>query len=194
MSLVALYHDSDVLVAFLLVIDLGIFFILITFVIHLSKFLVNKNYTDITFRNLFYINILFFFLFLVLYVLNFSNDYNFNKMIENIWFFYISYYNYYDFSTAVLNSDMQLYKEIYFHLNNFEFFIVSIGIYFGIITSLVIFNLINKSILKNNLTLVNNIKKYNRANSTYFSKYQDIIKQIYLPATTRIWSKHKKWF
>jgi len=191
LSLYSFYNDSDVFVGFLLVIDLGVFFIMFAFILHLTKFLVNKNSYNLEYKNLYYMVFLVLVLALFLYVMNFSNDFNYNKTIENVWFFYVSHYNYYNISHAFFNSEMQLLKEAYFNFNNFEFFLISIGIYFGVVTTYLLFNFLNKLYIKNNaLHLMKGL--HNKADSTYFFRYQDMIQQSNTRPNTRVWFRDKK--
>jgi hypothetical protein len=84
---------------------------------------------------------------------------------------------------------MQLLKEAYFHTSNLEFFIISIFVYVGLISALMIFALTKKIILKKNLKLMKSLKNYNKNNSSYYFKHQDMINQIILPSNSRVWVK-----
>jgi len=182
-SLYSLYNDSDIFVSFLIIIDLGVFFIMFAFMLHLTKFLVNKNTYNFEFRNLFHSStILFFFLF-YLYFTNFSTDFNFNKKIETSWFFFVSNYNYYEINNTFFLSEMHILKEIYFSFNSFEFLLISFGIYFAVMTSYFLFLYLNKISIKNK-TIFYYLMKNNKQNSTYFFRHQDYSKQsLTLPST-----------
>lgn len=187
-SLYAFYNDADVFVSFLLIIDLGVFFIMFAFMLHLTKFLINKSTYNFEFRNLFHSsNILIVFIF-YLYFSNFSTDFNFNKKIENTWFFFISNYNYCEINNSFFLSEMHILKEIYFSFNSFEFLLISFGVYFAVMTSYFLFLYLNKIAVKNK-TLFYSLIKNNKQNSTYFFRHQDYNKQILTLPSTRTWSK-----
>lgn len=191
MSLIALYLDSDVVISFVMVIDLGVFFIMFAFILHLTKFLTTKMLYKFSYKNLLYSSFIALFMFIYVYAINFNTNIDFNKTIEYSWFFFISYYNYYNISQTIFNSDMQLLKEIYFHINSCEFFIISILVYLGLVTSSVVFNMMKSLFIKNNLKLLNNLNKYSRANSSHYFKHQNFIKQSMAKANSKIWNKRK---
>ncbi len=94
-SIMALYNDVDILISFLIIIDLGVFLVLFAFLLHLNKFLTFKNIYDYSFKNLFIVSIIIIFITFFYIFINFTNIYNFNKIIEYTWFFFISYIDYY---------------------------------------------------------------------------------------------------
>lgn len=187
LSAYSFMFDLDVYAGFLIIIDLGVFFIMFTFIISLSKFLVNKLNLNLnlTFG---YTSVI---IFLVVFLFNFylyNVDFNYTKNIENIWFFYLNYYNYYEINSTLLISEMGVLKEIYFNNNYFEFFLISIVVYFAIFSSFFLFNFLSKFSI-NNILNFNNFMKNNKNNSSYFFRYQNFIKQSYASSNTKLWIK-----
>jgi len=193
-SLLTLYLDIDILISFLIIIDLGVFLILFAFLLHLSKFLTFKNIYDLSFKNIFIFCTTLTFLLIYNYCVNFYTSYNFNKIIEFTWFFFISYMDFYYIWNTVINSDMHLLKEIYFHTNSIEFIIISIFLTIGILVLYFLLNFIIIYILKCNLFNNINLKKLNKNTSITFFKIQNYTKQINTSASSRVWTKIKHDF
>jgi len=187
LSLYSLYFDLDVFIGFLLVIDLGIFFVMFTFVISLSRFLNTKNPYNSNYRYNFY-NLIIFISVFTFNTFFYYNDSSFNKFIENTWFFYVSYYNFYDINNSYIVSEMQALKEIYFNFNNFEFFVISILIYFAVFISFFLLNFLNKISYGSTLNFTNFFKN-NKSNSSYFFRYQNFSKQSNTKPSTKVWFK-----
>lgn len=190
-SIMALYNDVDILISFLIIIDLGVFLVLFAFLLHLNKFLTFKNIYDYSFKNLFILSIIIVFITFFYIFINFTNIYNFNKIIEYTWFFFISYIDYYYLYNTVIYSDMHLLKEIYFHINSFEFVCISIFLIIGIMVLYFLLNYLTLFILKFNILINKNLKILNKNNSVTFFKFQNYNKQINTSASSRVWSKIK---
>lgn len=190
-SLLTLYLDVDILISFLIIIDLGVFLVLFAFLLHLNKFLTFKNIYDLSFKNIFICSLVFFFFLIYNYCINFYIIYNFNKIIEFTWFFFISYLDFYYIFNTIINSDMHLLKEMYFHTNSLEFIIISIFLTIGILILYFLLNFIIIYILKFNINNNINLKKLNKNTSVTFFKIQNYTKQINTSASSRVWSKIK---
>lgn len=184
--------DADIIVSFLIIIDLGVFLVMFSFMLHVTKFLQLKNYHDLSLSNLNKTISLITLLITYYYLVFFENSSNSVKDVENSWFFYISYYDYYKINNVFINSDLQLLKELYFYINNYEFFVISICIYIGLITAYSIFNFSYKFITNLNVGLITGLKSFNIAEASYFFRYQNIIKQSTTTPSSRVWLK-KKW-
>lgn len=186
-SFILFIEDSDILTSFLLIIDLNVFFILLSVSINFIKFLYNNYNINISFKYFYkYLLLLIFFIFYIVFF-NYNIDYNFNKIIEISWLFYINLYNFYSIKYSILNSDLHILREVYFNFNNLEFFIITIFIYFSIITVYgVVFFLIKTLNYYKNFELYINFNFY-KNKSTYFYKFQDSIKQINTKSNLKIW-------
>ena len=193
-SLFAFAQGTDIITSFLIIIDLGVFLILFSFLLHTTKFLQTKNIFSISYLNFNKFFIILSSLILCFYFYFFESTYISSKIIEKSWTFFISYYDYYNIYYLQFNNDLQLLKEIYFHISNYEFFLISFAIYVGLISAYTIFKLSNKWLLNLNSELIENLSKFNVSNSSYFFKYQNIINQSKTKANSKIWYKKKKWF
>jgi len=183
--------DGDIFVGFLWVIDLGVGLIFFMFILHYSTFLHQKSNLDKTSRE-------FSFSFLALLSAAFTFfliaspvDNTSTSVLTKIWFFSISWYDYYDFFYSSTVTDLNLLHEIYFTNNSFEFFLINFFLLYGIVASILmsflikrIFNLLNFSQLKDQNFL-------QQARATYFIRNQDYLKQQATSAGTRVWLKKK---
>ena len=183
--------DGDIFVGFLWVIDLGVGLIFFMFILHYSTFLHQKSNLDKTSRE-------FSFSFLALlsaaftfFLISSPVDNTSTSVLTKVWFFSISWYDYYDFFYSSTVTDLNLLHEIYFTNNSFEFFLINFFLLYGIVASILmsflikrIFNLLNFSQLRDQNFL-------QQARATYFIRNQDYLKQQATSAGTRVWFKKK---
>ena len=183
--------DGDIFVGFLWVIDLGVGLIFFMFILHYSTFLHQKSNLDKTSRE-------FSFSFLALlsaaftfFLISSPVDNTPTSVLTKVWFFSISWYDYYDFFYSSTVTDLNLLHEIYFTNNSFEFFLINFFLLYGIVASILmsflikrIFNLLNFSQLRDQNFL-------QQARATYFIRNQDYLKQQATSAGTRVWFKKK---
>lgn len=187
-----LLDDADIFVGFLWVIDLGVGLIFFIFILHYSTFLHQKPNLDKTSQTLSFTIISFFTLSSFLFLLSLPSVNESLGTFTKIWFFTVSWYDYYEFFFSSTVTDLNLLHEIYFTSNSFEFFLINFFLLYGIIASILasflvkrIFNLLNFSHLQ-----LSNF--FNRTNSTYFVRTQDYLKQQNTSAGVRVWLKKKK--
>lgn len=189
LSLLAIIMNSDILISFLIIIDLGVFFILISFCIHFLKF-VNYKYIYINSLKNSIISIFVIFLIFLNYIL--LNAVNLNINFNFSWFFFLNYLNYYYTSNLIFYTDMQLFKEIYFNFNSLEFLLISILLILAIICVYIIMCLLTRENLKSEFSLYNiNNLKFQKNNSIYFFKIQSYYNQYGVPASSRVFLKTK---
>lgn len=185
-SFLLFLNDSDLLICFLIIIDLGVFFILITYTINISRY-INLKYLFINLIKNTLICILFFiFLFFIFYFFILMDV---NLDLRDSWFFFINFIDYYINSIKIFYSEMHLYKEIYFSINCLEFIIISILLFI----SLIVIYLLNLYLMLLKINLLNFYKiesiSFNKLNSIYFFKIQNFFKQYNIPAISRVFSK-----
>lgn len=187
-----LLDDADIFVGFLWVIDLGVGLIFFIFILHYSTFLHQKPNLDKTSQTFSFTIISFFSLSSFLFLLSLPSVNESLGTFAKIWFFTVSWYDYYEFFFSSTVTDLNLLHEIYFTSNSFEFFLINFFLLYGIVASILasflvkrIFNLLNFSHLQ-----LSNF--FNRTNSTYFVRTQDYLKQQNTSAGVRVWLKKKK--
>ena len=187
-----LLDDADIFVGFLWVIDLGVGLIFFIFILHYSTFLHQKPNLDKTSQTFSFTIISFFTLSSFLFLLSLPSVNESLGTFTKIWFFTVSWYDYYEFFFSSTVTDLNLLHEIYFTSNSFEFFLINFFLLYGIIASILasflvkrIFNLLNFSHLQ-----LSNF--FSRTNATYFVRTQDYLKQQNTSAGVRVWLKKKK--
>ena len=115
LGLFLLTDDLDILVGFLWVIDLGVGLVFFIFILHFSTFSHQKPTLDKSAR----VFVLSTFLITSLFVLVFiflepaSNQHL--GCIKGTWFFYLSWFDFYDFYYAYTVTDLNLLREVYFY-------------------------------------------------------------------------------
>lgn len=180
------FLEFDVYINFLMVIDLGLFFIILAFVINFTN-LYNYNFTQaINFKNtllLVSLSLIIYFVYIV------STDYNCSTSPLNNNLISISLTNWYDLYNTVYMSDLQLWSDIYYILNFFEFVVANLIIYVGITVIVLIIKITdNIHMLKNNLNFKTYFKN-NELNYDIFMKYQNTQKQVNKTGLVRVWTK-----
>lgn len=172
-----------------MVIDLGLFFIILAFVINFAN-LYNYNFTNtINFKNT---SLLILLSLMVYFIYTAFTNHNCNSSSLNNNFTPVNLINWYDLYNTIYMSDLQLWSDIYYILNFFEFIIANLIIYVGITIIVLIIKITdNVHLLKNNL----NFKTYlqnNELNYDIFMKYQNTQKQVNKTGLVRVWTKKLK--
>ena len=187
-----LLEDGDIFIGFLWVIDLGVGLVFFIFILHYSSFLNQKSLLNKSGRELtFYCGGSFFLLFFFYFFLQ-PIDSGFEKGLSKSWFFFISWYDYYDFFFTNTITDLNLLRELYFFNNGWEFFIINFVLFYGILTSILLTFFLKRCFNIMNLEQFNSLKLSNRSDISFFIRSQDFSKQHYAPSATRVWTKKKK--
>ena len=172
-----LLDDGDIFIGFLWVIDLGVGLIFFIFILHYSTFLHQKAILNKSSREFSFIIFAMFFIYTFLYFFVNPIDVDYAKGFTKTWFFFLSWYDYYDFFYSVIVTDLNLLREIYFYNNSFEFFLINFMLFYGIVSSILLCFLIKRVFSFLNYSQLVNYKLINYTNSTYFIRNQNFIKQ-----------------
>lgn len=181
MSMYAWLNNLDVLINFLIIIDLGVFFTLLAFSFNLI-FIFESNFctkTNTKITPVFLISVFF-------SLLVFKNE-----TIE-ITPLFLDYVNWYLIFNTEFLSDMQLLSEIYFSYNFFEFILMNLILYLGLLVALFIIQLrlrFSQTIATTNL----NSKIQLRWDNLNYLKSQNIQSQIKQSSVVRVWSSNLKY-
>ena len=186
-----LLDDGDIFIGFLWVIDLGVGLIFFIFILHYSTFLHQKAILNKSSREFSFIIFAMFFIYTFLYFFVNPIDVDYAKGFTKTWFFFLSWYDYYDFFYSVIVTDLNLLREIYFYNNSFEFFLINFMLFYGIVSSILLCFLIKRVFSFLNYSQLVNYKLINYTNSTYFIRNQNFIKQQATSTGTRVWLKTK---
>jgi hypothetical protein len=186
-----LLDDGDIFIGFLWVIDLGVGLVFFIFILHYSTFLHQKANVDKSTRELTFVIFALFFLFSFLYFFTNPIDVDYTKGFNKTWFFFISWYDYYDFFLSSIVTDLNLLREIYFYNNSFEFFLINFMLFYGIVSAILLCFLIKRVFTFLNYSQMMNYNLLNHSNSTFFIRNQNFIKQQSTSTGTRVWIKTK---
>lgn len=183
--------DGDIFIGFLWVIDLGVGLVFFIFILHYSTFLhqkvnIEKSGRELSFAVFGIIFISSYFLFLTQ-----PFDVNFSKGFSKTWFFFISWYDYYDFFFSQTVTDLNLLREIYFVNNSFEFFIINFVLFYGILASILLSFFIKRVFSLMNSHQLLSTPFLSKTNSTFFIRSQDFIQQQSTTSGARVWKKSK---
>ena len=183
--------DGDIFIGFLWVIDLGVGLVFFIFILHYSSFLHQKAILNKSAREFMFIITAVLFLCIFMYFFTTPVDNTYTRGFNKTWFFYLSWYDYYDFFYAQTITDLNLLRELYFYNNSFEFFLINFMLLYGIITSILICFLIKRVFAFLNYSQLMNYKLLSLANTSFFIRNQNFIKQQATSTGTRVWMKRK---
>ena len=183
--------DGDIFVGFLWVIDLGVGLIFFIFILHYSTFLHQKPNVDQTSQSFSFFTVFTFSLISFLLFFSLPSVNNSISISSKTWFFNVSWYDYYDFFFSHIVTELNVLHEIYFTNNSFEFFLINFFLLYGIIASILASFLIKRifSLLNYHQLMFENF--FSKANSTYFVRTQDYLKQQNTSTGSRVWLKKK---
>ena len=186
-----LLDDSDIFVGFLWVIDLGVGLIFFMFILHYSTFLhqksnINKTSREFSFTAISLVTAASTFFFIASPV-----ELTSMPALSKIWFFSVSWYDYFDFFFAATVTDLNLLHEIYFTNNSFEFFLINFFLLYGVIASILLSFLVKRIFNFMNVAQFQNTSFIHKAHATFFIRNQDYLKQQSMSAGTRVWIKKK---
>lgn len=190
-GLLLLLDDGDIFVGFLWVIDLGVGLIFFIFILHFSNFLHQKTIFDVSGRFLFFLSFIALFMFFFFLLVANPSDVNFNFQLKQVWFFFISWYNYYGFFNSYTVTDLNLLREIYFYNNSLGFFVVNFMLFYGVFGAVNLCFLIKKVFIFLNFGQLKNFKLLQEPSSHFFARTQDFLKQGNVSAGARVWLKKK---
>lgn len=183
--------DGDIFIGFLWVIDLGVGLVFFIFILHYSTFLHQKATINKSAREFFFLFMASLFLIIFFWFFNNSYDVQFVKGFGKTWFFFISWYDYYDFFYLYNITDLNLLRELYFYNNSFEFFLINYMLLYGIIASIILSFLIKRVFIFLNFAQLVNMNFLSLVNTSYFIRNQNFIKQQSTSTGTRVWLKKK---
>ena len=191
LGILLLLDDGDIFIGFLWVIDLGVGLVFFIFILHYSTFLYQKTSLEKSSREASLL--LFFLLFIMSFMFFFVSpvDSSFVNGLDKTWFFFISWYDYYDFFFSCTVTDLNLLREIFFYTDSFEFYIINFMLLFGIISSILLCFLIKRIFSFLNLSQLLNLDFLSKINASYFIRNQNFLKQQATSTGTRVWLKKK---
>jgi len=187
-----LLNDADIYIGFLWVIDLGVGLVFFIFILHFTSFLHQKSNFNLTFRYFIIMYLFFIFSLIFFYYFGFTIDKYFYTDLKKIWFFKITYIDYYIIFFSNEITDLNTLRDTYFLLNTFEFFLVNFSLLFGLFASIFLCFIIHRIFNFLNYSQIININILNTVDSGYFIRVQDVSTQQNMRSSIKVWNKIKK--
>ena len=158
---------------------------------HFTPFLFQKTQVKLYYR--FFIFFIFFItLLLVYFYFNpiVIDNYQ-SKFLLKIWFFKVTYLDFYTLLFLNEITELQTLKDSYFLLNNYEFFIINFSLFFGLMTSILLIFFLHRVFNYLNFAEISYLGALKSLNNNFFIRNQNYIKQQNLFMGTRVWRKGK---
>jgi hypothetical protein len=187
----AFLNDSDIYVGFLWVIDLGVGLVFFIFILHFTSFLFQKSQFNLTVKHFLFTLLLLIFTLVFYYYYASVSDLTFYGDLSKVWFFKLTYLDYYLILFSNEVTDLNTLRDTYFLLNSFEFFIVNFSLFFGLVASILMCFMIHRIFNFLNFSQIININSLSSIDSSFFIRNQNFITQQNTFGAVRVWSKSK---
>lgn len=186
-----LLDDGDIFIGFLWVIDLGVGLVFFIFILHYSTFTYQKPTLDKSSREFTLLITLTSSISLMFFMVSSPTDWYFNSGFNKTWFMLVSWYDYYNFFYSRTVTDLNLLREVYFFNNSFEFFLINLLLFYGIISSILMCFLIKRIFSFLNFSQILNYNLLNQTSALFFIRSQNFLKQQSTSGVSRVWLKKK---
>lgn len=187
-GIILLLNDVDIFVGFLWLVDFGVGIVFLIFLSFFFAFTIQKIDFLVKSRYFIYSIICFIFVIIISTLFTLTIDVNFFLYIT-IWFYFISYYDYYNFFFFIIATDLFFLHEIYFLINSWEFVLINLFLFIGILCSICLIFLIRYMFYLIFPQLIYNFNLLSYTHSELFFRSQDIILQKFIFTSTHVWSK-----
>ena len=188
-GLYSLLNDADIYIGFLWVIDLGVGLVFFVFMLHLTSFLHQKTYIDISNKLSSFLPAITLLGLAYFYFFSYNVDFSSNNNLDSTWMFYVTYIDYYSIYNTHEVTELNLLRDSYFLLNTFEFFAVNFSLFFGLIAAILLYFIIQRIFNFLNFSHITDAQTLSSVESSFFIKSHNYISQQNMPQVTRIWNK-----
>ena len=188
-GLYSMLNDADIYIGFLWVIDLGVGLVFFIFMLHFTSFLHQKTYFNISNRLLTLSSYLILTTYIYFYFFSYNADSNFNNDLMKSWTFHVTHIDYYSLLNSFEITELNLLRDSYFVLNTFEFFIINFSLFFGLISAILLYFLIQRVFNILNFSQITDANTLSNIESSFFIRHQNYINQQNMPQSVRIWKK-----
>jgi hypothetical protein len=186
-----LLDDCDIFVGFLWVLDLGVGLVFLVFIFYFSDFLFFKVLFNVFSR--FFISFFFISFFFISFFFFLNQPVESNFYLNSLWFFFISYYDYYLFFNFYGLIDLNLVRELYYNVDSFEFFLINFFVLYNIFNSIVTLFLNKRISVLINTPYFLNLNFLSKVESFFFLRYQNVFKQKNTSPGSQVWFKNKSY-
>ena len=182
-------NDSDIYIGFLWVIDLGVGLVFFIFILHFTSFLHQKTYFNVSNKILtisayLLLTVIFYF-----YFFSYSVDSFYNGDLAKTWNFHVTHIDYYSLLHSCEVTELNLLRDSYFMLNTFEFFIINFSLFFGLISAILLYFLIQRIFNILNFSQIMDANTLSNIESSFFIRHQNYTNQQNMPQSVRLWKK-----
>ena len=188
-GLYSMLNDADIYIGFLWVIDLGVGLVFFIFMLHFTSFLHQKTYFNISNKLLTLSSYLILTAYTYFYFFSYNTDSNFNNDLMKSWTFHVTHIDYYSLLNSFEITELNLLRDSYFVLNTFEFFIINFSLFFGLISAILLYFLIQRVFNILNFSQITDANTLSNIESSFFIRHQNYINQQNMPQSVRIWKK-----
>ena len=188
-GLYSMLNDADIYIGFLWVIDLGVGLVFFIFMLHFTSFLHQKTYFNISNKLLTLSTYIVLSSIAYFYFFSYTVDTSFNGDLLKSWFFHVTYIDYYSILHSCEVTELNLLRDSYFVLNTFEFFIINFSLFFGLISAILLYFIIQRIFNILNFSQIMDANTLSNIESSFFIRHQNYINQQNMPQSVRIWKK-----
>ena len=188
-GLYSMLNDSDIYIGFLWVIDLGVGLVFFIFMLHFTAFLHQKTYFNISNKLLVVTTYLISSSLMYFYFFSYNLDPNFNSDLSKSWHFHVTHIDYYSILHSCEVTELNLLRDSYFVLNTFEFFVINFSLFFGLISAILLYFLIQRIFNILNFSQIVDSNTLSNISSSFFIRHQNFNNQQNMPQSVRVWKK-----
>ena len=188
-GLYSMINDSDIYIGFLWVIDLGVGLVFFIFILHFTSFLHQKTYFNISNKILTISSYILLTTLLYFYFFSYNVDSHFNGDLAKTWNFHVTHIDYYSILHTSEVTELNLLRDSYFILNTFEFFIINFSLFFGLISAILLYFLIQRVFNILNYSQIIDANTLTNIESSFFIRHQNFTNQQNMPQSVRLWKK-----
>ena len=186
-----LLADGDIYTGFLYVIDLGVGLIFFIFILHFTTFLHQKSNFNVTSRQMLFTSNITILLLTMFYYVAVPYSTKYFSVCDWEWALHLHFTDYILIHNTFETTELNTLAETYFTVNSLQFFKVNFIIFFGVISAVVLQNLVQRIFAFLNTTQIINHDTLKYASTNFFHRSQSTLIQITTPLSTRIY-KNKK--
>ena len=188
-GLYSMINDSDIYIGFLWVIDLGVGLVFFIFILHFTSFLHQKTYFNISNKILTISSYIIATTVFYFYFFAYSVDSSYNDDLSKSWNFHVTHIDYYALLHSCEVTELNLLRDSYFLLNTFEFFIINFSLFFGLISAILLYFLIQRIFNILNYSQIMDANTLSNIESSFFIRHQNFTNQQNMPQSVRLWKK-----
>jgi len=188
----ALLNEGDIYAGFLWVIDLGVGLIFLIFILHFTSFFFQKSVFNLSARYYIMLGLLPIILAPFFYLFGDTVDSYTGSKLNKAWAFKVLWLDYYTIYFSHEISELNTLKANYFLFNSFAFYVVNFNLFFGLMTVILLYFLIQRLFAYLNFSETHHFRVLTKGHSNFFIRNQNFSKQQNTFASLYSWKKQKR--